>query len=317
MIETVILKKTLEAEGICSFELAAADGSPLPPFEPGAHIDVEPRAGVRRQYSLCAESTQAGRYLIAVLRESASRGGSAAMHELRVGDRLRVGVPRNLFPLVSNAQRHLLMAGGIGITPLLAMAEHLALANRNYRLHYCARSAARMAFSERIRSGPAAKHACLHLDDGAADQTMDLDRDLGTPEPGAHVYVCGPAGFMEWVLSGARARGWPEDQLHREYFAAAPTTQVERDAAFNVQIGYNGPIYSIPAGVSVVEALATHGLDIPVSCEQGVCGTCLTRILDGQPDHRDSFLTEAERSLNDRFTPCCSRARTQRLVLDL
>lgn len=317
MIETVILQKTTEADDICSFELAASDGSPLPAFEPGAHIDVEPRPGVRRQYSLCAPSARKGRYVIAVLREPASRGGSAAMHALRQGDRVRIGAPRNLFPLVADARRHILIAGGIGITPLLSMAEHLAQSSQRFSLHYCARSLSRMAFAERIRNGPAARHAHLYLDDGPSDRRMDLDRDLGRPEPEAHVYVCGPAGFMEWVLSGASARGWPEDQLHREYFAASAATQGTDEAAFDVQLGRDGPVYAISPGKSVVEALAAHGIDIPVSCEQGVCGTCLTRILDGEPDHRDSFLTQAERALNDRFTPCCSRARSKRLVLDL
>ena len=318
MIETVVVQKTREAEGIFSFELAASNGAPLPEFEPGAHIDVEPRAGLRRQYSLCAASTQSGRYQIAVLLEPASRGGSAAMHELRAGDRLRIGTPRNLFPLVPHAGRHLLIAGGIGITPLLAMAEHLARDNQPYALHYCARSLSRMAFSERIENGPVKNNARLYFDDGIAGQKMDLDRDLGGPESGTHIYVCGPGGFMEWVLSGARVRGWPEDQLHREYFAAGPAvTEQKRNVAFEVQIGDNGPIYCVPADKSVVDALAAHGLNIPVSCEQGVCGTCLTRILDGEPDHRDTFLMQAERALNDRFTPCCSRAQSKRLVLDM
>lgn len=174
-----------------------------------------------------------------------------------------------------------------------------------------------MAFAGRIQGGIARSHAHLHLDDGAALQKLDLDRDLGSPEAGVHVYVCGPSGFMDWVLSGASARGWPQEQLHREYFAA-PVASNDADAAsFEVQIGAEGATYTVAPDQSVVEVLALHGVDIPVSCEQGVCGTCLTRILSGEPDHRDSFLTDAERAANNQFTPCCSRARSAKLVLDL
>ncbi|CAG4913752.1 PDR/VanB family oxidoreductase [Paraburkholderia gardini] len=317
MIETIVSRRRVEADGICSLELAAVDGSALPPFEPGAHVDVHPREGVIRQYSLCPEATAAGRYLIAVLREPESRGGSAAMHALQEGDRLRIGAPRNLFPLVRDARRYVLVAGGIGITPLLAMAEYLVRGGKEFVLHYCARDCSRMAFTDRIQGGGTGPHAHLHLDDGAAQQRLDLDRDLGNPEVGVHVYICGPSGFMDWVLSGAAARGWPPEQLHREYFAAPVASNDPDAAAFEVQIGLEGATYTVAADQSVVEVLARHGVDVPVSCEQGVCGTCLTRILSGEPDHRDSFLTDAERAANNQFTPCCSRARSAKLVLDL
>lgn len=238
------------------------------------------------------------------------------MHALGEGDRVRIGDPRNLFPLAPDATRHVLIAGGIGITPLLAMAEDLAARKAAFVLHYCARSHSRMAFSERVRSGAISGHSKLHLDDGPSEQKLDLDRDLGPVSVGNHVYVCGPSGFMEWVLAGARERGWPEQQLHREYFAAAATAS-DGDVPFDVQIGREGPIFTVPAGQSVVGVLAQHGIDIPVSCEQGVCGTCITRVLEGQPDHRDSFLTDKERAANDQFTPCCSRACSASLMLDL
>lgn len=317
MIDVVVARTHEEAEGIRSFELAAADGSALPAFEPGAHVDVFLPDGITRQYSLCPEAGQADRYLIAVLHEPTSRGGSTAMHGLRPGDRLRIGAPRNLFALTPATARSVLFAGGIGITPLLAMAEHLARQGDEFQLHYSARTLSRMAFAERIRSGSWAEHAHLHLDDGVAQQKLDLDRDLGAPSPGVHVYVCGPTGFMDWVLTGATSRGWPQDQLHREYFAAATPAHASGDCTFTVQIGRSGPTYAVPAGSSVVEVLAQQGINIPMSCEQGVCGTCMTPVLEGVPDHRDSFLTESERAANDRFTPCCSRARSERLVIDL
>lgn len=317
MIEVQVTQRRDEAEGICSFELSAVDGSALPPFEPGAHIDVHLPNGLVRQYSLCPAVEQLGRYLIAVLLEPASRGGSAAVHRLQVGDRLRIGTPRNLFPLESGAQRSVLLAGGIGITPLLAMAEHLAGQGADFALHYGSRSAGRMAFRERLRQGAVGPHAHLHLDDGAPEQRLVLAEALGPVTPGTHIYVCGPGGFMDWVLDGARQAGWPEAQLHREYFTAPARPQDEEDGAFQIQIGPGGAIHTVPTGRNVIEVLSEQGIEIPVSCEQGVCGTCVTRVIDGQPDHRDSFLTEQERAANNCFTPCCSRARSPLLVLDL
>lgn len=317
MIEVVVTHRHDEAEGICSFELAAVDGSALPPFDAGAHIDVHLDGGLIRQYSLCPRSDQNGRYLVGVLLEPASRGGSAAMHALQVGQQIRISAPRNHFPLIGNAQRTLLFAGGIGITPVLAMAEHLAASGCDFVLHYCSRSAKRTAFAERIRTGPVGDRASFHFDDGAAHQKLDLDAALGAPQEGSHVYVCGPAGFMDWVLSGARSRGWPEAQLHKEYFSAPAQPATTNDDAFEVQIGLGGAIHAVPAGRSVAEVLAENGIEVPVSCEQGVCGTCLTRILDGTPDHRDVYLTDQEHAANDYFTPCCSRSKSGRLVLDL
>lgn len=315
MIDAVVLNRRAEAEGICSFELGAADGSPLPPFEPGAHVDVQPDEGLVRQYSLCPAPP--GRYLIAVLREPASRGGSAAMHALATGQRLRISAPRNLFPLVAGARRSLLFAGGIGITPLLAMAEHLAGQGADFALHYCVRTLARAAFVDRIRAGPIGAHVQVHSSDGPAEQRLDLESVLATPTEGTHVYVCGPAGFMERVLGSARRQGWQEAQLHREYFAAPATVAAGGDQSFDVQLQRSGAVIRVPADRTVVQALAEHGIDLPVSCEQGVCGTCVTRVLEGTPEHRDVFLTDTEKAANDCFTPCCSRARSGRLVLDL
>lgn len=317
MITAVVIGRHDEADAICSIELAAPDGSALPPFEPGAHIDVHLDSGLIRQYSLCPAPDQHGHYLLGVLREPASRGGSAAMHALQVGQQLRISAPRNHFPLVYKAGCHLLFAGGIGITPVLAMAEHLAASGHDFALHYCARARGRMAFARRIRSGAISARATLHFDDGGAEQKLDLDLALGAPRDGTHVYVCGPAGFMDWVLAGARARGWPEAQLHKEYFAAPGQPATANDVGFDVQIGRGGAVLAVPAGRSVAEVLAEHGIGIPVSCEQGVCGTCLTGVMDGTPDHRDVFLTDQEKAANNCFTPCCSRSLSTRLVLDL
>lgn len=311
-----IARKTMEAEGICSFELRAADGGALAPFSAGAHIDVLLEGGLVRQYSLCNDPRETHRYLVAVLREPASRGGSAAMHALREGQSLQVSEPRNHFALAPEAQRHLLLAGGIGITPILCMAEQLASGDAAFELHYCTRSAGRTAFADRIAESAFADQVHLHHDDGPAAQKLDLADVLAAPAAGTHLYVCGPGGFIEAVLAAAREAGWPPETLHREYFAA-PATAAPATDTFEVQIASTGAVIRVAPAQSVVDALAAAGITLAVSCEQGVCGTCLTGVLEGTPDHRDVYLTDEERARNDRFTPCCSRALSPRLVLDL
>ena len=239
------------------------------------------------------------------------------MHRLREGDRLRIGEPRNLFALQAQARRSLLIAGGIGITPLLAMADHLAAAGAAFTLHYCARTRDRAAFTQRIEEGRLKAHTRFHFDDEEPARKLDLEAALHGPDSGSHLYVCGPAGFMDWVLAGARARGWPEAQLHREYFAAPAAARNPADAAFELLLRRSGRSIRVAGDQRVIDALAAHGIAVPVSCEQGVCGTCLTRVVDGTPEHRDLFLTDEEHARNDCFTPCCSRSRTARLVLDL
>ena len=317
MIEVLVIARNNQAQDICSFELARADGAPLPAFEAGAHIDVHLPGGLIRQYSLCNPPWQQQRYLIAVLKDPASRGGSQALHEqIRVGQTLLISEPRNLFPLSENAQRSLLFAGGIGITPILCMAERLQQLGAQFELHYCTRSSERAAFIERLQASPFAERVHLHFDDGDAAQRLDAAALLTDPDPGTHLYVCGPGGFMEHVLSTAKAQGWADERTHREYFAAAPVNH-NNDDSFAVQLASSGQIIQIPADQSVAEALEACGILIPLSCEQGICGTCLTRVLAGKPEHRDLFLTEAEQAQNDQFTPCCSRAKSPLLVLDL
>lgn len=313
-----IARKTIEAQDICGFELVAADGGALPPFDAGAHIDVHLGRGLVRQYSLCNDPQQAQRYRIAVLRDPASRGGSQAMHALTEGQELDISAPRNHFPLASSAGRHLLLAGGIGITPLLAMAEQLARTEATFALHYCARSMDRTAFAQHLRQAAFADKVHIHHDDGPVAQRLDLAATVAAPGAGDHLYVCGPSGFIEAVLAAARVAGWASEALHREYFAAAPAgASAVADGAFDVCIASTGAVIRVTPAQTVVEALAAAGIKVPVSCEQGVCGTCLTGVLDGTPDHRDVYLTEAEQALGNRFLPCCSRARSPRLVLDL
>lgn len=319
LLRVRVSRKQAQAEGISSFDFVAADGGPLPAFEAGAHVDVHLPGGLVRQYSLCNRPGPTGRYQVAVLREPRSRGGSQAMHDrVHEGDLLSIGAPRNRFPLVAGAQSHLLMAGGIGVTPLLAMAEALHAGGEAFELHYAARSLARTAFAGPLAAAPYASKVHLHLDDGPPGQRLDLAALLaGPPPPGRHLYVCGPQGYIEAVLGTAKSEGWPESQLHCEYFGAAPVAAAAGDGPFEVQVASSGRVVVVPVGTSITQALSDAGVFVPTSCEQGICGTCLTRVLGGTPEHRDQYLTPEEQAANDVCLPCCARARTPRLVLEL
>ena len=319
LLQVRVERKHQEAEDICSYELVSADGAPLPAFEAGAHIDVH-IGGLVRQYSLCNPPHERHRYVIGVLRDPCSRGGSRAMHEaVRAGATLGISAPKNHFEL-AQAPYSLLLAGGIGVTPILAMAETLSARGAAFDMHYCARSAGRTAFRERIAAAPYAQQVHFHYDSGEPAQKLDLPALLAGLDRNARIYLCGPAGFIDYVKASAKAAGWPADRLHLEYFgapAAAPASEAAGDQPFEVQLASSGKVYAIPAGATVLRVLGDAGVFIPASCEQGVCGTCLTRVLEGVPDHRDLYLDEAEQAANDQFTPCCSRSRTARLVLDL
>lgn len=311
-----VLRKTVEAEDICSFTLVAADGSALPAFSAGAHIDVQVPDGPVRPYSLCSDPADRSHWRIAVLREPASRGGSAGMHAaVQAGRLLQVGLPRNLFALEPGASSHLLLAGGIGITPLLAMAHSLAAAGTEFQLHYCTRSVARTAFLGELQRSSFAHRLHLHTDDGPQARRLDLAALLATAPAGRHLSVCGPQGFMDAVLGAARAAGWPDDRLHSEAFTAAAADGA--GTGFEVALQSSGRVIRVAPEQTVVQALAAAGVVVPVSCEQGICGTCLTGVVDGRPDHRDQYLTPEEQAACDQFLPCCSRAHSARLVLAL
>jgi vanillate O-demethylase ferredoxin subunit len=316
MIEVVVASIGNETSAIRTFELVSAGGGALPAFTAGAHIDVHLPNGVTRQYSLCNHPQEQHRYVIGVLKDAASRGGSLALHEaVAEGDVLKISAPRNLFSLYPEARRSLLFAGGIGITPILCMAEHLAQHGAAFELHYCARAQDSAAFIERLKASPFAAQVIFHFDDDAASR-LDANQVLKSPPAGTHLYLCGPGGFMEHILGSARANGWHEDHLHKEYFAATPV-DATGDESFVMKIASTGQEISVPEGKSAVAVLHDHGFDVPISCEMGFCGTCLTRVLEGTPDHRDTYLTDAEQAANDQFLPCCSRAKTPLLVVDL
>ncbi|MER1968262.1 PDR/VanB family oxidoreductase [Castellaniella sp. GW247-6E4] len=312
-----VADKRREAQDIVSLELVDAHGSPLPVFTAGAHIDVHLPGGLVRQYSLLNDCAERTHYRIGVLREIDSRGGSIALHDrIGVGDVLRISAPRNRFAL-QPAPRSLLLAGGIGVTPILCMARQLQAAGADFEFHYSSRSRARAAFLDDIGGSGLAAHTRLHFDDepGTALNAAGL---LAAAGVGTHVYVCGPAGFIDHFVALARAAGIEDARIHFERFAASEhVAPLEGDQAFQVKLGSTGEVFDIPADMPVTKALDRHGIFIPVSCEEGICGTCLTGVVEGIPDHRDSYLTDEEHAANDQFTPCCSRSQTPMLVIDL
>jgi len=314
-MQVIVLSKADTAQDIVTFELAAPDGRALPPFSAGAHIDVHV-GGLVRQYSLCNRPGETHRYQIGVLRDANSRGGSVAMHALAVGDSLQISAPKNHFPLAADARHSILLAGGIGVTPLLAMAEQLAADGASFALHYATRSSERTAFRDRLAAAHLAPHARCYVDDAPQNGRLDLAAVLSQPNAETHVYVCGPAGFIDATLQQARALGWQDANLHREYFGAAlPATDAGEMGAFDIRLAHSGKTMPVRAGETVIDALRGCGIDWPTSCEQGVCGTCLTKVLQGEAQHHDNYLTDEERA-EGCFLPCVSRARGL-LVLDI
>jgi ferredoxin-NADP reductase len=317
-LNVVVKRRELQGDSIVVLELVNPTGAPLPAFDAGAHIDLHLDSGLIRQYSLCGNPSRLDSYRLGVLRDPASRGGSTAVHDqLREGNRLTISAPRNHFPLYAAAQHSILVGGGIGITPMLAMACDLYARGASFELHYCARSRAHCAFLGELAAAPWVDRVHLHMDDEGEAQRFEPATALLAAPANAHLYVCGPAGFMEWVMSSARTGGLAETQIHREYFSAPATPGETADAAFEVVAQRSGKTFTVEAGQTLVQALIQVGIAVNVSCEQGVCGTCLCDVLEGEPDHRDVYLTAAERAANDQMLVCCSRARSARLVLDL
>ncbi|MCE4057320.1 PDR/VanB family oxidoreductase [Pseudomonas sp. Au-Pse12] len=315
LVTVVVRKRDEQGEGVVVLELADPQGRPLPAFAAGAHVDLHLQPGLVRQYSLCGDPASSASYRLGVLKDPASRGGSLAVHaQLQPGCEIHISRPRNHFPLAPEARRSILIGGGIGITPMLAMAYALTAADSDFELHYCGRSRARSAFLDELAQVPFARRVQTHFDDEAPAQQLDLVRVLGQPQPGTHVYVCGPAGFMDWVIGQAIAQGYADDHVHREYFRLAVDAS---GGSFEVQAARSGKTVQVAEGQSIVEALSAAGIKIDISCEQGVCGTCLCDVLEGLPDHRDVYLTDEEKQANDQILVCCSRAKSQKLVLDI
>jgi vanillate O-demethylase ferredoxin subunit len=305
-----------EAIDVKSFELMSADGAALPAFTPGAHVDVYLDNGLIRQYSLWNAPSE-GIYRIAVKKEAVSRGGSEAMHSsIRIGQVLKVGLPRNNFMLEEGNGPVLLIAGGIGITPLLSMAHALLESGRSFAMHYFTRSVEHTAFHRKLSSLEFFGKVTFRHDNDPEKIKRYLSNLLRYRPLGAQLYFCGPRPFMDTIETIA-TECWPAEAIHREYFGAAPDAVSATGLAFTVRLARSGDEYLVAADKSIVQTLAAHGIEIPTSCEQGVCGTCLTAVLEGVPDHRDEYMTDAEKARGDKICLCVSRAKSAELVLDL
>ncbi len=304
------------AEDINGYELVDPNGHDLPRFAAGAHIAVRVAGGVWRDYSLWNDPAERRRYCVAVLREAAGEGSRQLHERVRPGDIVEVSWPRNHFPLAEDAARHLLIAGGIGITPIMAMIAELKRRRADFRLHYCTRSPEKTAFREELSLLAALGCAVFHYDGGDPAKGLDIAALLREPEPGTHLYYCGPTGLMR--AAAAASAHWPDGTVHFEFFtgpAAAAPAALADDRPFTVRLARSGGTIEVAVGESIAAALARRGIAVRTSCELGYCGTCLTRYLAGEPDHRDEILRPEDRA--QYLLACCARARSGELVLDL
>jgi len=313
-----------EGVGIHSYELVDPDGGELPPFEAGAHIDVHLPDDVVRQYSISSDPAQRHHYVIGVLRDEQGRGGSKAVHAgLHVQDIVRTSLPRNNFRIRADARKVLLIAGGIGVTPLKSMAHELERAGIAYELHYCAKDARHAAFGDELRAMALAGRVHYHFDGGVPGRGLDLAALLAAPADGTHVYYCGPAGFMKACAEATSS--WADGSVHFEHFKppveaksgerADAASAGSRVGSFVVKIHSTGMLLDVEPGQSIVDALQCAGVPIETSCCSGLCGTCKVRYLSGTVDHQDYILSDSEHA--DYLTACVSRATSPVLELDL
>ncbi len=314
LIDVVIASRIEQGAGIAVMELVPVNGKPLPSFTAGAHIDVHIGSEFIRQYSLCNDPANPELYRIGVLNDPNSRGGSVKISkEFSENDQIKISAPRNHFPLFDGAKKSILAGGGIGITPMIAMAHSLQKADELFELHYCTRSKGAGAFEQELVKSFGDK-VIFHYDDENKAQLFSPQATFSPVDPSTHIYVCGPTGFMDWVINNAKEMGYPSEQVHFEYFSA--DVDVTGDS-FEVYCDQSDITVTVGAKESIAKALRKSGIKVNMSCEEGVCGTCITDVLEGEPDHRDHFLTDEEKADNDQIALCCSRAKGQRLVIDL
>ncbi|WP_206064853.1 PDR/VanB family oxidoreductase [Nitratireductor mangrovi] len=317
-MEVIVRQVRAETSEIRSFVLEAANGATLPPFEAGAHIDVYPMNGLQRQYSLVNDPADRSRYVLGVKREQNGRGGSNAMHsQLTEGSKLRISRPKNNFSLRDNGGRSMLLAGGIGVTPLLSMAQALAARDADFALHYFARSNQELAFQQLITSSGWADRVFYHF--GLVPPLLNdvLAEILSSPGADDVIYLCGPNPFMDVVRSSAEEAGWPAASVALEHFSATPPKLTPDAGEFVVRLAKRGIELLVPPDKAIIDVLREAGVEIKTSCEQGVCGTCLTQVIEGEPEHNDLYLSDEEHESGRLMTPCVSRARSKLLVLDL
>ena len=300
------------ADGIHLFELRDAGGKPLPEFSAGAHIAIQVPGGLLRKYSLCNDPAERDRYLVAVKREANGRGGSSNLiDKVKTGDTLMVAAPVNDFGLPPRAQDFLFIAGGIGITPIMAMIREVRAQNKRFRLFYCTRSPETTAFRDELSAPEFKDSVTIHYDGGDPAHALDLKPILADRKNREHMYCCGPRPLMEAVR--AMTDHWSSAAVHFEAFSEAETHR-PTDKPFRVKLARSVAVVDVPTTKTILEALREHGLEVPSSCETGTCGTCRTKLIAGQADHRDLVLAEHERG--DNIMICVSRARSDEITID-
>jgi phthalate 4,5-dioxygenase reductase subunit len=298
------------AEDIHLFELRDPAGGELPAFSAGAHVSLRVPNGLIRKYSLCNDPTERDRYLIAVKREAGGRGGSASLiRDVAEGTEVSVSAPANNFALAKSPAGYLFVAGGIGITPIMAMIRQLMAEGGRFRLYYCTRTAAATAFCDELSAPDLRGKVKIHHDDGDLAKALDVWPIVEKPQ--GHLYCCGPRGLMQTVRD--MTGHWSPSAVHFEAFTD-PAEAKPDDKPFTVRLARTGETIEVPVGITILEALRDHGLDVPSSCESGTCGTCRTRLVSGEADHRDLVLADGERAGN--IMVCVSRARSDELVID-
>lgn len=308
-----------ESTGVMSLELALPDGNALPEWQPGAHVDIVLPSGLVRQYSLCSDPRNLQKYRLAVLRETGGRGGSEELHsETRLGTTLTARGPRNHFSIEDGAPHYLLVAGGIGITPIMAMARELMAAGKSTRLVYCGSSRQTMAFIDELQEIMGDSLALYPRDERGR---ADLVTEIKNAPAGTAVYACGP-GRLLTDLQGITADTLGAEAFHAELFAAQPPTRTEEtaetaaDAPFEVELRQSGCTLTVPPEKSILDVVLEVNPSFMSSCEEGFCGTCETKVLEGEVEHRDTILSEKERAKNETMFICVSRSKCPKLVLD-
>ena len=316
VLEVRVKRICYEADNINSYELVAPGGGELAPFTAGGHIDLHLPNGMIRSYSLVNDQCERHRYVIAVNRDAASRGGSSFVHDnIRAGDIITVSCPRNNFALHEEADRSILIAGGIGITPLLSMIRRLEVLGRRGELFYAARTRRAAAFLDELGALQPNVHLNLHVDfdDERSGRIFDISAIVGKAPAQAHLYCCGPVPMLEAFEAATADR--PADHVHAEYFQAREAPAIE--GGFEIRLARSNRTITVEAGKTILDALLDAGIAANYACAEGVCGTCETRVLEGIPDHRDQFLSREEQAANKTIMICCSGAKSPTLVLDL
>ena len=308
-----VTRKWAASDGVIAFRLEGLNGA-LPTVQPGAHIDVHMPNGLSRQYSLTNGPSETDHYTVGVKLEPQSRGGSECMHNVvQTGDVLAISEPRPNFPLRRDATKTILVAGGIGITPMLAMAQVLNAQKLSFELHYFAQTEAHLSFKEILAEFGNSLVPHLGLTPGETGAT--LKQVLSGYDNANHLYICGPGPMLEATRALASDHGWPDEAVHFEYFKN--TNVIDDSSSFEVALARSDMTLQVPAGKTILEVLQENGIEVPSSCEQGACGTCLATVIEGEPDHQDVYLSHSEKAANDKMLTCVSRSKSKRLVLDI